>query len=60
MSQSDFEKKVIIELHDIALSLREISGRNFVDNRSDAEAKTYKEKYFSRTSKDDKQVVDHD
>ena len=48
-NEDEFRRKLIQELHDIALSLKEISGRNVVDNRSERKPKTYAEKYFART-----------
>ena len=41
-------EKIIHELHDIALSLRAMSGRNIV-GKPPAKEKTYVEKYFERS-----------
>ena len=53
-SDVKFKEKLIIELHDIALSLREISGRNITSDSLDKKPISYKEKYFARSPKEDK------
>lgn len=42
-------EKIITELHDIALSLRAMSGRNVVRSSPPTKEKTYVEKYFERS-----------
>lgn len=52
----EFERKVIQELHDIALSLKAMSGRNVVSvDDKKTEPRTYAEKYFSRSIAMDKE-----
>lgn len=45
----DFQRKVISELHDIALSLKAMSGRNIVLTGEERKEKTYVERYFERS-----------
>lgn len=42
-------EKIITELHDIALSLRAMSGRNIVGSPPPTKEKTYVERYFERS-----------
>lgn len=42
-------EKIIHELHDIALSLRAMSGRNIVNTNEKPREKSYVEKYFERS-----------
>ena len=52
---SEFERKLIQELHDISLSLKEISGRNIIDSSTKQEKpKSYAERYFERSNPDKK------
>ena len=49
MDENDYRKKIIAELHDIALSLRVMSERNVVL----PEKKTYKDMYFAPSKTDE-------
>lgn len=53
-TDDEFKKKLITELHDIALSLKAMSGRNVVKTNEPQKNKGYVEKYFERSDpKDD-------
>lgn len=45
----NFMEKLLFELHDIALSLRTMSGRSKVVKVTNDKSQTYKEKYFSKS-----------
>ena len=44
-----YREKLISELHDIALSLKAMSGRNVVKTGEDSQNKSYIKKYFERS-----------
>ena len=48
----EFQTKLISELHDIALSLRVMSGRNVVKTNEPPKKEGYIEKYFKRSEED--------
>lgn len=45
----DFQRKLISELHDIALSLRAMSGRNIVNAKPTVKEESYITRYFKRS-----------
>ena len=50
ISDQEFKTKLIYELHEINLSLRELSGRNVKSSLDSSNVKkTYTERYFTRT-----------
>lgn len=49
-----YREKLISELHDIALSLKAMSGRNVVKTGEDPENESYIKKYFARSDVRDK------
>ncbi len=46
-------EKIIVELHDISLSLRTMSGRNVVKTDEPKKEKGYVARYFERSNPDD-------
>ena len=56
MTDQEFKAKLIYELHEINLSLRELSGRNVSSTVDGSKVKkSYVETYFTRTIPGDKQ-----
>ena len=53
MTDDEFRRKLISELHDIALSLKAMSGRNVVKTNEPQKKKGYVEKYFERSEVED-------
>ena len=50
MTENEFRKKLLFELHEINLSLREMSGRNSVPIKNE-KPMSYADKYFARSEK---------
>ncbi len=51
MTDQEFKTKLIYELHEINLSLRELSGRNVTSSVDGTKVKkTYTERYFTRST----------
>lgn len=48
MTDDEFRRKLISELHDIALSLRAMSGRNVVKTGEPPKKENYADWYFSK------------
>ena len=48
----EYMQKIISELHDIALSLRAMSGRNVVKTNEPSKSGNYIEDYFRRSDPD--------
>lgn len=54
MTDDEFRRKLISELHDIALSLKAMSGRNVVQTNEPPKKEGYVASYFRRSDpKDD-------
>lgn len=54
MTDDEFRRKLISELHDIALSLKAMSGRNVVQTNEPTKKEGYIASYFRRSDpKDD-------
>lgn len=50
--QEEYYRKIISELHDIALSLRAMSGRNIVKTNEPPKTEGYIKSYFKRSDVD--------